>query len=157
MDRLLEMKLGGVRFDHLASVYEECTGKIAVENLRPSWLIFSDGFRKSRVLETAKRTLDIVAASVGLILSAPIMAVVAAAIRLTSPGPAMYHQRRVGLHGRIFTLHKFRSMRQDAEAKTGAVWATEGDTRVTPLGRFLRKTRLDELPQFWNVLHGDMS
>ena len=157
MDRLLEMKLAGVRFDHLASVYEECTGKIAVENLRPSWFIFSSGFRKSRFLEAAKRSIDITVACVGLGLTLPVMALVALVVRLTSPGPVLYHQRRVGQHGRVFTLHKFRSMRADAEKHTGAVWATEGDTRVTPIGRFLRKARLDELPQFWNVLHGDMS
>jgi sugar transferase (PEP-CTERM system associated) len=157
MDRLLEMKLDGVRFDHLASVYEECTGKIAVENLRPSWFIFSSGFRKSRFLETAKRSLDVVASGIGLILTGPLMGLVAIAVKVSSPGPALYHQKRVGLHGRVFTVHKFRSMRVDAEKDTGAVWATEGDTRVTPIGRFLRKARLDELPQFWNVLRGDMS
>ena len=157
MDRLLEMKLDGVKFDHLASVYEEFTGKIALENLRPSWFIFSSGFRKTRLFDIAKRTIDIVVATVGLILTAPLMALVAIAVRLSSPGPVLYHQKRVGLHGRVFTLHKFRSMRDDAEKHTGARWATEGDTRVTPIGRFLRSARLDELPQFWNVLQGDMS
>lgn len=157
MDRLLEMKLGGVRFDHLASVYEEYTGKIAIENLRPSWFVFSSGFRRSRVVEAAKRLLDILVASVGLLLSSPIILVTTIAVRLSSPGAALFHQRRVGLHGRVFILHKFRSMRDDAEKHTGAVWATAGDKRVTPVGRFLRKTRIDELPQLWNVLRGDMS
>jgi len=157
MDRLLDMKLSGVRFAHLASVYEEYTGKIAVENLRPSWLIFSEGFRASRATLIGKRAGDIAVAVVGLIVCAPVMALVAVAVRLSSPGPSLYHQRRVGQHGRIFTVHKFRSMRQDAEAATGAVWASANDDRVTPVGRFLRKTRLDELPQFWNVLRGDMS
>jgi sugar transferase (PEP-CTERM system associated) len=158
MDKLLEMKLDGVSFDHLASVYEEYTGKIAVENLRPSWLIFSPGFKKTRVLNASKRAIDIVAAGMGLILAAPIMALVALAIKTTSPGAVLYHQRRVGQHGRIFTLHKFRSMCEDAEAATGPVWAVkEGDQRVTRVGRFLRRTRLDELPQLWNVLKGDMS
>ena len=158
MTQLLEMKLNdGVRFDHLASVYEEYTGKIAVENLRPSWLIFSEGFRKTRALSAAKRTLDIVVATIGLILSAPIMVLVAIAVRATSTGPALYHQERTGENGRPFTVHKFRSMRSDAEATTGAVWSVKGDKRVTPVGRFLRRTRLDELPQFWNVLRGDMS
>ena len=157
MDRFLDMKLNGVRFDHLASVYEECTGKIAVENLRPSWFIFSSGFRKSRFLEAAKRTIDIVVASIGFVVSLPIMCLVALAVKVTSPGPAVFRQQRVGRHNRVFTLYKFRSMREDAEKHTGAVWATEGDTRVTPIGRFLRKARLDELPQFWNVLLGDMS
>ncbi len=157
MERLLDMKLSGVQFAHLASVYEEYTGKIAVENLRPSWLIFSEGFKISRAGIAAKRAFDIVAAGVGLILAAPIMLVVALLVRLTSPGPAMYHQQRVGRHGRLFTVHKFRSMRQDAEAATGAVWASRNDDRVTPIGRFLRKTRLDELPQLFNVLRGEMS
>jgi sugar transferase (PEP-CTERM system associated) len=158
MDKLLEMKLEGVTFDHLASVYESYTGKIAVENLRPSWLIFSEGFRKSSILSASKRLLDLVAAGIGLLLAAPIMALVAVAIRLTSKGPALYHQQRVGQHGRIFIVHKFRSMRTDAEAGTGPVWASkEGDPRVTPIGRFLRRSRLDEVPQLWNVLKGDMS
>jgi sugar transferase (PEP-CTERM system associated) len=157
MDKLLEMKLDGVSFDHLASVYEELTGKIAVENLRPSWLIFSSGFRKSRLVRSGKRLLDISAAAIGLLIAAPMMAIVAIAVKLTSPGPVIYRQQRVGQYGRVFTVLKFRSMRQDAEAATGAVWAKENDDRITPIGRFLRKTRLDELPQLWNVLIGDMS
>jgi sugar transferase (PEP-CTERM system associated) len=158
VDRLLEMKLAGVSFDHLASVYEEYTGKIAVENLRPSWLIFSDGFRKTRLLSAMKRAVDILSALVGLVLAAPLMALVAVAVRTTSKGPALYHQQRVGLNGRVFTVHKFRSMRVDAEATTGAVWASKtGDERVTSIGGILRRARLDELPQLWNVLKGDMS
>ena len=158
VDRLLDMKLSGVSFDHLASVYEEYTGKIAVENLRPSWLIFSDGFRKTRFLSAAKRVLDVLCATVGLVLALPIMAIVAVAVRLTSNGPAMYHQARVGLNGKVFTVHKFRSMRVDAEAGTGPVWASKaGDPRVTPIGGLLRRMRLDEVPQLWNVLKGDMS
>ena len=157
MDKLLEMKLDGVTFNHLASVYEEYTGKIALENLRPSWLIFSDGFRKSRVLQAAKRVIDVTAATVGVGLSLPVMGLVALAIKWTSPGPVLFRQQRVGQDGRVFTLYKFRSMRADAEALTGAVWAKQDDDRVTPVGRFLRRSRLDELPQFWNVLRGDMS
>jgi sugar transferase (PEP-CTERM system associated) len=158
MEKLLEMKLDGVTFDHLASVYEEYMGKIAVENLRPSWLIFSSGFRKSRILAACKRVVDLVASGMGLVVTLPLMAAIALAIRLTSSGPVMYHQRRVGRLGRIFTVHKFRTMRTDAEATTGPVWASkEGDARVTPIGRWLRRMRLDELPQFWNVLKGEMS
>jgi sugar transferase (PEP-CTERM system associated) len=157
MDRLLDMKLSGVAFDHLASVYEEYTGKIAVENLRPSWFIFSAGFRKSRMVTAGKRLVDVVAASVGLILACPLMLVTYAIVKLSSPGPALYCQRRVGEHGREFTIHKFRTMRLDAEAGTGAVWATAEDPRIYPLGRLLRRTRLDELPQLWNVLRGEMS
>jgi sugar transferase (PEP-CTERM system associated) len=158
MEKLLDMKLDGVTFDHLASVYEEYTGKIAVENLRPSWFIFSSGFRKSRLLSAAKRLLDVVSAITGLAIGLPIMAVVALLVRLTSAGPVLYHQQRVGLHGRHFTVHKFRTMRMDAEAETGPVWASKaGDPRVTPVGKWLRRTRLDEMPQLWNVLVGDMS
>lgn len=158
MDKLLEMKLDGVSFGHLATVYEEYTGKIAVENLRPSWLIFSPGFRKSRLVQATKRALDVLLAAAGLVLLAPLLLLVAVAVRLTSPGSVIYSQRRVGQHGRVFTVRKFRSMRQDAEAATGPVWASKGhDPRVTPIGRFLRRSRLDELPQLWNVLVGDMS
>jgi sugar transferase (PEP-CTERM system associated) len=157
MDKLLAMKLAGVSFDHLASVYEEYTGKIAIENLRPSWFIFSHGFRKTRFTRIAKRMIDVVAAAVLLIVTAPLLAVIALAVRLTSSGPALYHQQRVGLGSKPFTVHKFRSMRQDAEATTGAVWAQANDRRLTPIGGFMRKARFDELPQLWNVLRGEMS
>jgi sugar transferase (PEP-CTERM system associated) len=157
MDQLLQMKLAGVTFDHLASVYEEYTGKIAVENLRPSWLIFSPGFRTSAPRLAAKRAFDIAGALVGLAIAAPAIAVLAVAIKLTSPGPVFYRQPRVGRSGRIFKVVKLRSMRADAEAATGPVWARKDDDRVTRMGRLMRKTRLDELPQFWNVLRGDMS
>jgi sugar transferase (PEP-CTERM system associated) len=158
MDKLLEMKLErGVSFDHLATVYEEYTGKIAVEILRPSWLIFSEGFRKTQLVRTAKRASDVVLASLGLLLLSPLMGIIAALVKLTSPGPVLYHQRRVGLQGRLFSVHKFRSMRHDAEAATGAVWAAANDSRVTPIGKLLRRTRFDEVPQLWNVVKGEMS
>jgi len=157
MDKLLDMKLDGVGFDHLASVYEEYTGKIAVENLRPSWLIFSSGFRKSAWQRASKRALDIAASAVLLVLASPLMLLVAIASKLTSRGPVLYHQARVGQHGRVFTVHKFRSMHENAETLTGPVWASANDARVTRVGRWLRRTRADELPQLWNVLAGDMS
>jgi len=159
MDDLLAMKLqDGVRFAHLATVYEEYTGKIAVENLRPSWFVFSEGFRKSRWRLAGKRVVDVSAAVVGLVLAAPVMLVSALLVRMTSPGPIIYRQERVGLQGRAFTIYKFRSMRQDAEHGTGAVWARPGaDPRTTRVGRWLRRTRVDELPQLWNMLRGDMS
>lgn len=157
MDKLLRMKLAGVQFDHLASVYEEYTGKIAIENLRPSWFVFSSGFQKKEVLLVAKRIFDVLASVIGLVIGLPIMLAVYATVRMTSKGPALYHQTRVGQHGKHFVVHKFRSMRVDAEAGTGAVWASQTDTRVTPVGRFLRRTRLDEMPQLWNVLVGEMS
>jgi exopolysaccharide biosynthesis polyprenyl glycosylphosphotransferase len=152
------MKLGGVSFAHLASIYEEYTGKIAVENLRPSWFIFSDGFKRSAWLPFVKRSIDVVLATVLLVLGLPLLALVGALVWLTSDGEVLYQQDRVGRQGRVFTLFKFRSMRADAEAATGAVWASPtGDPRVTPIGGFLRRTRLDELPQLWNILKGDMS
>ena len=160
MDQLLNVRLrSGVLFDHLASVYEEYTGKIALENLRPSWLVFSTGFRKSRIVTFTKRIFDIVAAVCGLILSLPLTVISAVVVKLESPGdPVLYHQERVGLNGELFTIHKFRTMRSDAEAKTGPVWsAGDHDPRITRVGHFMRKTRLDEIPQLWNVLLGDMS
>ncbi len=157
MDKLLEMRLDGIAFDHMATVYEEYTGKIALENLRPSWLIFSSGFRKGRLLLAGKRVLDIAVAAIGLLLGLPLLIICAIAVRLDSHGSVLYRQQRVGQQGRLFDLFKFRSMGQDAEAKTGAVWATVGDPRVTRIGRIMRRSRLDELPQLWNVLRGDMS
>ena len=159
MDELLAMKMNdGVRFDHLASVYEQYTGKIAVENLRPSWMIFSDGFNKSDTPRghqaPVRRRVRLGGPGAGV--AAHVGRVAGAAPR-ARPGPAIYSQVRVGKDGVIFTIHKFRSMRVDAEAASGAVWAKQNDPRVTKLGRFLRRTRLDELPQLWNVLRGDMS
>jgi sugar transferase (PEP-CTERM system associated) len=158
MDQLLDIRLQtNVTFHYLASAYEEYTGKIAVETLRPSWFVFSSGFRKGRLLSPTKRVLDIGLAIVGLVVTAPVWLTAAALIRLTSSGGAIYRQERVGLHGRVFTIYKLRTMRADAEALTGPTWSPVNDTRVTAVGRFLRKTRIDELPQLWNVLRGDMS
>ena len=157
MDKLLEMKLEGVSFDHLPTVYEYYTGKIAVENLRPSWLIFSEGFRKRRWQTASKRAIDIVVSLLALAVTLPLSGLIALAVKMTSRGRFLYQQQRVGQHGRVFTVHKFRSMYENAEAETGPVWAAANDRRVTPLGRFLRRTRLDELPQLWNVVAGDMS
>ena len=160
MDQLLDMRLrSGVLFDHLASLYEEYTGKIALENLRPSWFVFSTGFRKGRGVMIVKRAFDIMASVCGLILASPLMIVSALLVKLDSLGdPILYHQERVGLNGTPFTIHKFRTMRTDAEAATGPVWsAGDADSRITSVGHFMRKTRLDEIPQLWNVLRGDMS
>jgi sugar transferase (PEP-CTERM system associated) len=158
MDQLLDIRLNaGVRFDHLASVYEEYTGKIALETLRPSWFIFSSGFRKTRLLLLGKRALDLGLAVAGLFAAAPFLLVAAALVRLTSRGGALYRQDRVGLNGRIFTIYKLRTMCADAEARTGPIWSALNDPRVTTVGRVLRQTRIDELPQLWNVLRGDMS
>jgi sugar transferase (PEP-CTERM system associated) len=158
MEHLLDIRMRStVRFEHLASVYEEYMGKIAVANLRPSWLIFSAGFRKTRALLAIKRAVDFVVAAIVLVLAAPLMLVIAAVVKAGPRGPVLYHQERVGLNGRVFTVHKFRTMGLDAEAETGPVWSRPNDGRVTVVGSFLRRSRLDELPQLWNVLKGEMS
>jgi sugar transferase (PEP-CTERM system associated) len=156
LDALLACKTSGIRVQEASSYYEQLTGKLMLEGLRKSWLVFSDGFVVSRGARFAKRLLDIGVAATALIVAAPVMLLVALAVRLDSPGPVFFRQDRVGRGGREFTLWKFRSMRTDAEAG-GAQWAVAGDPRVTRAGRFLRQTRLDELPQLWNVLIGDMS
>jgi len=157
VSELLACRFRGIRVEEWPTFYEKLTGKIFVNGLRPSWLIFSEGFVKTRLTETLKRALDVTLASVGLILAAPLMALAAISIKLDSVGPVLFRQERVGKDGKVFTLNKFRSMQMDAEALTGPVWASEDDPRVTRVGRLLRKTRFDEIPQMWNVLVGDMS
>jgi sugar transferase (PEP-CTERM system associated) len=155
---LLRCKLGGVRVMEEAELYERMTGKILLKDLRPSYFIFSDGFSKPRLLRNAKQVVEAVLAALGLVLAFPVLALVALAVRLSSPGPILYRQTRVGERGRPFPLLKFRTMRADAESKSGPVWASKkGDPRITPVGRFLRKTRLDELPQLINVVRSEMS
>jgi sugar transferase (PEP-CTERM system associated) len=153
---LLRAKLAGVRVEDVNTVYERLTGKLMVEDLRPSWLIFSDDFRASRLTRQTKRAFDIILAFVGLVIAAPLMLLVALAVWLESGLPVLYRQERVGENGRTFMLNKFRSMRHDAEGAT-PVWARAEDERVTAVGRIIRKMRFDELPQLWNVLLGDMS
>jgi lipopolysaccharide/colanic/teichoic acid biosynthesis glycosyltransferase len=154
---LLRCRLAGVRVQEREELYEHITGKIAVEAMRPSYLIFSRGFARSLTGQIAKRAVDVGLSLVGLALAWPVMLLTALAVRLSSRGPVIYTQERVGCDGEPFTLYKFRSMRTDAESGTGPVWATKDDPRITPVGRFLRRTRLDELPQLLNVLLGDMS
>ena len=157
IEPLLRAKLAGVRVEDATTTYERLTGKILIDDLRPSWLIFSDGFHASRATRAIKRMLDLAAALIGLTVALPLMALSAVAIRLDSPGPIVYRQQRVGENGRPFTLHKFRSMRVDAERGGTPVWARDRDDRITRVGRILRITRIDELPQLWDVLRGDMS
>jgi sugar transferase (PEP-CTERM system associated) len=154
---LLECRLRGIRVEDWPTFYEKATGKILVAAVRPSWLIFSDGFVKTPRTEIIKRLFDITAALVGLILSLPLMVLAAIAVKSESPGPIFYRQPRLGQNGCVFILNKFRSMRQDAERDTGPVWAAQRDARITRVGHFLRRTRLDELPQLFNVLVGHMS
>jgi sugar transferase (PEP-CTERM system associated) len=153
---LLRLKFAGVTVEDAHTVFENISGRIALEKLSPSWLIFSDGFRKNRFLLAAKRTIDITAALLAITLTLPVMALVAAAILLETGKPLLFRQKRVGLNGAQFEILKFRSMRQDAE-KGGPSWASDGDDRITRVGAFIRKYRLDELPQFFNILGGSMS
>jgi exopolysaccharide biosynthesis polyprenyl glycosylphosphotransferase len=156
-ESLLAAKLRGCRVESGVTFYERVTGRIYLRDLRESYLIFSDGFRMGPAAAAAKRSLDVVSSAIGLILVAPVLAVAAAAIKLDTRGPVFYRQERVGQNNRHFLVLKLRSMRVDAEALTGAVWASDVDPRITRVGRWLRKTRLDEIPQLWNVLIGEMS
>ena len=156
VEELLRAKMAGIRVEDATTTYERVTGKILIDDLRPSWLIFSDGFRVSRMNRWIKRSIDLTLALIFGILSLPLMLLTAVAIAIESGRPILYCQERVGENGKTFTLCKFRSMRTDAEQGT-PIWARDGDERVTRVGRVIRLTRLDELPQFWNVLRGDMS
>jgi sugar transferase (PEP-CTERM system associated) len=157
VDVLLHFRMRGLLVEDASSLYQTITGRIPVESIHPSSLIFSDGFEQSRWRRVTARSTDLLGALIGLSLSGPVMLLVALAIRLESKGPILYRQLRVGLNGRHFDVLKFRSMRDDAESETGPVWARENDPRMTRVGRIIRKLRLDELPQFFNVLRGDMS
>ena len=157
-EELLNLSLSGrVAVEESARYYERLTGKIASEMLRPSWLIFSRGNRFSDFEHHVRRVLNAGLAAVGFVLSLPIMLLTALALKLDSRGPIFYVQERVGKKGRTFKIIKFRSMRVGAEAKSGPVWAEEDDPRVTRVGRIIRKLRFDELPQFVNVIRGDMN
>jgi exopolysaccharide biosynthesis polyprenyl glycosylphosphotransferase len=133
------------------------TGKIEVENLYPSWLIFADGFRSSAFFLMLRRVVSFMASLVLLMVVLPVIPFVILAIKLDSKGPVLYRQKRVGRGGVTFYCYKFRTMRQDAEADTGPTWAGDDDPRITRVGKFLRSSRLDEIPQLWNVVKGDMA
>lgn len=154
---LLACKQRGIEIEEGTNFCEKLSGRIMLENLRPSWLIFSSGFTVPRLLRLQKRAGDILIASLGCLFACPLMMVLAVLIKLDSRGPALFTQERVGEKGRHFILMKFRSMRVDAESLTGPVFAQEDDDRITRIGRFIRHTRLDELPQLINVLRGEMS
>jgi sugar transferase (PEP-CTERM system associated) len=155
---LLRVKTTGVMVSEISSFLERETGRIDLNSVNPSWLIFSDGFASGRMLSSVfKRAFDIVASLLLLALTLPVILVTAVAIKLESRGPAFYRQRRVGLYNQGFDIVKLRSMRQDAEIAGKAVWAAEDDPRITRIGRFIRKVRIDELPQTWTVLKGEMS
>jgi sugar transferase (PEP-CTERM system associated) len=154
---LVRLRVRGIGVEDSHSTIAGLTGRVWLNTVRPSWFVFSDGFRRSRRTALFKRTGDICFGVLGFILSLPIMLAVALAVKLDSKGPALYRQVRVGWKGREFEILKFRSMRVDAEVKSGAQWAVVNDPRITRIGKYLRKFRLDELPQFVNVIRGDMS
>lgn len=154
---LLRIKTAGVHVNDFSSFIERETGRVDLDTVNPSWLIFSDGFSSGRALSSAaKRVFDVAASSILLVLTAPVILFFAVLIKLDSKGPAFFRQSRVGLYGTTFDLIKLRSMRPDAEVD-GAQWAVLDDPRITRVGRFIRKARIDELPQTWSVLKGEMS
>ena len=156
-DGLLQLSLAGdVSIEEGASFYERVTGRVSLNMMRPSWLIFSGRGRQAKLTTVSRNTVHWLVALLGFTLSLPIMLVTAILIKLESKGPVFYNQERVGKNGRTFVLTKFRSMKVDAE-KSGPVWASKGDDRTTRVGRIIRKVRIDEIPQFWNILRGQMS
>jgi sugar transferase (PEP-CTERM system associated) len=157
VEDLLRLKSRGVRIQDGTDVYESITGKVPIESLRLGWLLFSPGFCVSRFYLIYKRLASVLIAMSGLLLSLPLVPFIALTIKLTSRGPVFYAQKRVGRDGSVFECHKFRTMRADAEVDSGPTWAGDDDPRITPVGRFLRLSRLDEIPQLWNVLRGEMS
>jgi sugar transferase (PEP-CTERM system associated) len=157
MGQLLECRVNGISVIDLAGFYEREHGQVPVHSLKSSWLIYGKGFAQDALRTSVKRTFDIVGALGLLTLAAPVMLLASAAIALESGRPVLYRQQRVGRGGRAFNCIKFRSMRLDAEGDGVARWAVKGDARVTRVGRFLRPTRIDELPQLFNVLRGEMS
>ena len=157
VEALLTCKMQGVHVEDGTTFYEKISGKIMLENLRPSWMIFSEGFSISPLLRLLKRLGDILLAGLGLVVAVPLLPVIAMLIKIESRGPAFFTQERVGQNGQLFVLIKFRSMYVDAEKTTGPVYTDANDPRITGVGRWLRCTRLDELPQLLNVLKGEMS
>lgn len=157
MPELLQLRMQGVKIEDATTYLEKMSGKIEVENLYPSWLVFGDGFRFGSVFLLVRRVLSLIISLVGFTLALPLFPLIVLAIRLDSKGPVFYTQARVGKAGHVFNVVKFRTMRQDAEAANGPQWAGDNDPRVTRVGRFLRSSRLDEIPQLWCVLKGDMA
>jgi sugar transferase (PEP-CTERM system associated) len=157
IEQLLAAKSRGVLIQDATEVYEAITGKVPLESLRLGWLLFSPSFSDFRFVLIYKRLEDVLVSMIGLLLSLLLVPFIALAIKLSSPGPILYRQKRVGREGIVFNCYKFRTMRADAEADTGATWAADDDPRITKIGSFLRSSRFDEIPQLWNVLMGEMS
>jgi sugar transferase (PEP-CTERM system associated) len=156
VEDLLELRLKGVKVEEATSWLEKMSGRIEVEQLHASWLIFAEGFRFSTLNRILRRVLNFSAALIVGVFSLPLLPLIWLAVTVSSPGQVLYRQKRVGRGGAIFYCYKFRTMRQDAEADTGATWAADNDPRITRVGKFLRTVRLDEIPQLWCVLKGDM-
>jgi sugar transferase (PEP-CTERM system associated) len=157
VQELLQLRLNGARIEEATSWLEKISGRIEVEQLYPSWLIFADGFRFSTSFNLMRRALSTLMALTLLIVVLPLLPFVILAIKLDSRGPVLYRQKRVGRAGHNFYCYKFRTMRQDAEADTGPTWADDDDPRITRVGKFLRTARIDEIPQLWCVFKGDMA
>lgn len=156
-DTLLECKTRGIKITPYVSYFERRNKRVSLDHIYPQWFIFTSGFHYTSLDRVLKRSIDLVFSVAGFVVALPAMLIVMLLIKLTSPGPVFYDQVRIGLNGRPFSIRKFRSMRVDAEQSGTAQWAQSNDTRVTPVGRFIRKTRLDELPQLFNILTGEMS
>jgi sugar transferase (PEP-CTERM system associated) len=154
---ILDCKLQGLEVEQAVESYEQLNAKVWLEGIRPDWLVYTVGFRPPKFYLQLKRVLDVACGIVLLVITAPLMALTALAVRLDSRGNVLFRQERVGWHGQTFMLLKFRTMRADAEKQTGPVWASEDDPRITRLGKWLRQARLDELPQLINVVRGEMS
>lgn len=154
---LVSLRAKGVPIEDCHSFYERLVSKIAIADLSPEWIALSKGFRRDRIVLATKRIIDVVASALGLILSAPICLLTAIAIKVESAGPVLYHQERVGKDGKQFVLYKFRSMAVNAEGDGGPVWASKNDSRAFVVGQIIRKLRIDEIPQMYNVLKGEMS
>jgi len=156
VNELLKLRMQGVQIDEGTSLLEKVTGQIELDELHPSWLIFGDGFRFSQSQQVVQQIFSTLVSLILSVATLPLIPIIVILIKLSSPGPILYRQRRVGFRGRVFNCYKFRSMRADAEADSGPTWACDDDPRITRVGRFLRYTRLDEIPQLWNVVRGDM-
>jgi sugar transferase (PEP-CTERM system associated) len=156
LEDLLTLKLSGIKIQDGTGLLEEISGQVEVDELRPAWLVFSEGFRLSSAYRVVRRVISVLCSVVLLLLTLPLIPIIIVVIKLTSPGPVLYCQERTGLRGSNFFCYKFRTMRPDAEADTGPTWASDDDPRITGFGRILRRTRLDEIPQLWSVLRGDM-
>ena len=157
VDELLRLRLAGVKIEEATTWLEKLRGRIEIDQLYPSWLIFSDGFRLAGAMSMVRRLLSILSSALLLCFALPLIPFIIIGIKLDSPGPVLYKQARVGLNGKIFFCRKFRTMRRDAEADSGPTWAGDDDPRITRIGRWLRVFRLDEIPQVWNVVVGDMA